>query len=66
MINRLASKSTTTDVQSGYVELDASEPTDQERIDAYLRYRELDGRIRIEHYEELLVKYGLNRTTDDS
>lgn len=42
-------------VGSGYIELDAKDPTDSQRIRAYLRYRELDG-DPIEYYEELLKR----------
>jgi hypothetical protein len=47
------SKSAAANVSSGYVEFDAKDPTDSQRIRAYLRYRELDG-DPIEYYEELI------------
>jgi hypothetical protein len=50
-----ASKSAMSSVGSGYIELDAKDPTDSQRIRAYLRYRELDG-DPIEYYEELLKR----------
>jgi hypothetical protein len=50
-----ASKSAMASVGSGYIELDAKDPTDSQRIRAYLRYRELDG-DPIEYYEELLKR----------